>query len=319
VKLISFLLSSTRKVAGPSLTSWELATKANWGVLIESHDEKWVKPCGNRNLPTLLSLIEAGPKTWEELRVSAKRWARKPPRERKLLSKIKLLSPLPRPPSMRDFLAFEEHSSWSWKKRGLELPPEWYEMPVYYKGNHRTLFGHGDTIPWPRFTQKLDYELELAMIVGRAGKNISPKDAHRHIFGFTVMNDWSARDIQAKEMICRLGPAKGKDFATSLGPCIVTTDELNEASGLSMTAKVNGETWSSGNSGTRRWSFEQMIAHVSQDEAIYPGDVYGSGTVGKGCGLELDRWLRPNDHVSLEIEGIGTLENRIENTGKTKI
>ncbi|MGH9897002.1 MAG: fumarylacetoacetate hydrolase family protein, partial [bacterium] len=183
--------------------------------------------------------------------------------------------------------------------------------PVYYKGNHRTIIGPDEDLSWPLNTTKLDYELELACIVGRKGKDVSEQAAQDYIAGYTIMNDFSARDVQFQEMACRLGPAKGKDFATALGPCLLTPDEIPDLGAMTMIARVNGEEWSRGAFGSIHWSFAQMIAHVSRGEAVYPGDVFGSGTVGGGCGLELDRYLQPGDVVELEIQPIGILRNTI--------
>jgi 2-keto-4-pentenoate hydratase/2-oxohepta-3-ene-1,7-dioic acid hydratase in catechol pathway len=223
---------------------------------------------------------------------------------------VRLLAPLPRPASLRDFLAFEAHTRVGFARRGEPIPEAWYRLPVYYKGNPRSIVGPDADVRWPGYTERLDYELELACVIGRRGRDVDAEEAGRLIAGYTVMNDWSARDIQRAEMTVRLGPAKGKDFATSLGPVLVTPEEL-DARDLRMIARVNGEVWSDGNSGTSHWTFPQMIAHVAQDEDVLPGDVLGSGTVGGGCGLELDRWLRPGDVVELEIEGIGILRNRV--------
>jgi 2-keto-4-pentenoate hydratase/2-oxohepta-3-ene-1,7-dioic acid hydratase in catechol pathway len=224
---------------------------------------------------------------------------------------VQIVAPLPNPPSMRDFIAFEEHIAATSKKRGQPIPPEWYKAPVYYKGNHRTIMGPDEDLPWPLDTTKLDYELELACVIGSKGQDIPEHDAHRYIAGYTIMNDFSARDIQFQEMACRLGPAKGKDFATALGPCLVTPDEISDLADVSMIARVNGEEWSRGRFGTIHWSFSQMIAHVSRGEMLYPGDVFGSGTVGGGCGLEMDRYLKPGDVVELEIQPIGVLRTRV--------
>lgn len=227
------------------------------------------------------------------------------------LADVDLLAPLPRPRSFRDFMAFEEHMQAAMKRRGEPVPEAWYQIPVYYKGNPDTFIGPEQDALWPRYSQKLDYELELGCVIGREVLNATPDEAMEAIFGFTVINDWSARDIQRLEMQCRLGPAKGKDFCTAMGPVIVTGDELGPQPDLWMQARVNGEVWSEGRSGTIHWSFAQMIAHVSQDERLYPGDVLGSGTVGGGCGLDLDRWVQPGDVVELEIEKIGVLRNRV--------
>jgi 2-keto-4-pentenoate hydratase/2-oxohepta-3-ene-1,7-dioic acid hydratase in catechol pathway len=225
-------------------------------------------------------------------------------------NEIRLLSPLPRPRSFRDFWSFEEHVRTVWQLRDEQVPRVWYEMPTYYKGNAMSIIGPDEDLIWPSYTEKLDYELEMGIIIGKTGRDVPVENAHGHIFGYTVLNDWSARDVQRKEMACRLGPAKGKDFATSLGPCIVTADEVDPYN-LRMTASVNGEVWSDNNSGTGYWKFDQLIAHVSMGETLYPGELFGSGTVGGGCGLELDRWLEPSDVVELEIEKIGVLRNRV--------
>jgi 2-keto-4-pentenoate hydratase/2-oxohepta-3-ene-1,7-dioic acid hydratase in catechol pathway len=224
---------------------------------------------------------------------------------------IKLLAPLPNPPSLRDFFAFEEHVKKGFEKRGEPMPQEWYEMPVYYKGGHQNMIGPDQPVPWPAFTEKFDYELELAVIIGRKGSNINAKDAGEYIAGYTVMNDFSARDIQRKEMKVRLGPAKGKDWCTAIGPVLVTPDEIEDPYNLRMTARVNGASWSEGSSGTMHWKFEQMIEFLSRDDTIFPGDLIGSGTVGGGCGLELDRWVQPGDVIELEIEKIGVLRNQV--------
>ena len=224
---------------------------------------------------------------------------------------VKLKAPLPRPSSMRDFFAFEQHVKKGFEKRGEPMPQEWYEIPVYYKGAHWSIIGPDEDVQWPSFTEKFDYELELAIIIGREGRNIPESEAGAHIAGYTIMNDFSARDIQRREMKVRLGPAKGKDFATSIGPAIITPDEIGDPYNLLMTARINGELWSQGNSGSMHHTFEKMIAFASMDETLRPGDLIGSGTVGTGCGLELDRWLKPGDVVELEIEKIGRLRNKV--------
>jgi 2-keto-4-pentenoate hydratase/2-oxohepta-3-ene-1,7-dioic acid hydratase in catechol pathway len=227
------------------------------------------------------------------------------------LPDIKVRAPLPHPPSIRDFYAFEQHVKKGFEKRGEPMPKEWYEMPVYYKSAHWSVIGSDEDVIWPSFTEKFDYELELAAVIGRKGKNIKESEARDYIAGFTIMNDYSARDIQRKEMKVRLGPSKGKDFATAFGPVIVTTDEIGNPYDLRMTARVNGELWSEGNSGSIYHSFEKMIAFASLEETLYPGDILGSGTVGTGCGLELDKWVKPGDVIELEIEKIGILKNTV--------
>jgi 2-keto-4-pentenoate hydratase/2-oxohepta-3-ene-1,7-dioic acid hydratase in catechol pathway len=226
-------------------------------------------------------------------------------------SGIRMVAPLPNPGSLRDFIAFEAHIAATSKRRGQPIPPEWYKAPVYYKGNHRTIIGPDENLPWPLETTKLDYELELACVIGRQGKDIPEREATGYIAGYTIMNDFSARDVQFQEMACRLGPSKGKDFATAIGPCLMTPDEIQDLNSLTMIARVNGEIWSQGRFGTIHWSFAQMIAHVSKGETVYPGDLFGSGTVGGGSGLELERYLNPGDVIELEIQPIGILRNRI--------
>ena len=188
---------------------------------------------------------------------------------------------------------------------------EFDHFPVFYFTNHLAVTGPGEIFVMPKALERLDFELEVAIIIGKEGRNIPASKADEYIFGYMIMNDISARDIQRKEMAVRLGPAKGKDFATVIGPTLVTADEVGDVRNLQMAVRVNGDTWSSGNAGSSYWSFDQMIAHVSMDETLYPGDILGSGTVGRGCGLELDRWIQPGDLVELEIEKLGILRNRI--------
>jgi 2-keto-4-pentenoate hydratase/2-oxohepta-3-ene-1,7-dioic acid hydratase in catechol pathway len=226
-------------------------------------------------------------------------------------AEIRLLAPVPNPPSVRDFYAFEAHVKMGFEKRGEPMPKEWYEIPVYYKSATSGIAGTDQDVPWPSFTQKFDYELELAAVIGKRGTNIRAEDARQYIAGFTIMNDFSARDIQRKEMRVRLGPAKGKDWCTAFGPWLVTPDEIGDPYSLEMTARVNGEEWSRGNSGSLYWKFEQMIEFVSRDDTILPGDIIASGTVGTGCGLELGRWVKRGDVIELEIEKIGVLRNRV--------
>jgi len=225
---------------------------------------------------------------------------------------VRLLTPLPVPNLYRDFFAFEQHVATGYAKRNEQIPEAWYKMPVYCKGNHRAFIGPDDSVLWPRYTQKLDYELELACVIGRQGKNISTGEAKQYIAGYTILNDFSARDIQKDEMQCRLGPAKAKDFATAVGPCIVTPDEIGDIRNLKMLARINGQTVTEGNSGTSYWTFEEMIAHAAMDETLYPGDVMGSGTVGNGCALEHGHWLKPGDVIELEVENIGILRNTVQ-------
>lgn len=226
-------------------------------------------------------------------------------------AKVRLRTPIPRPPSVRDFYAFEAHVKKGFEKRGEPMPKEWYEIPVYYRSGNHNIIGTDEDVLWPRFTEKFDYELELAAVIGTRGTNLTAAGAGAYIAGYMVMNDFSARDIQKREMKVRLGPAKGKEWCTALGPVLVTADEVGDPYNLTMTARVNGEEWSRGSSGTIYWKFEQMIEFLTVDDTVFPGDVIGSGTVGTGCGLELDRWVKPGDVMELEIEKIGVLRNRV--------
>lgn len=222
-------------------------------------------------------------------------------------SDVRVLAPVPRPNSIRDFMVFEEHVQ---NSLDGDIPDVWYEIPIYYKGNPDSVYHPGDPVPWPAYTEKLDYELELCAVIGTKGRDIAAADAMDHIAGLTIFNDWSARDIQMREMEGMLGPTKGKDFANSFGPYLVTPDEV-DITNLRVAARVNGETWSEGNIGEMHHSFADIIEYVTQDETLYPGDILGTGTVGFGCGLELDRWLSPGDTVELHAEGIGTLQNQV--------
>ena len=220
------------------------------------------------------------------------------------LGEVELRAPLPRPTSLRDFMLVEEHVQNAFGK----VPQAWYELPVYWKGNPDTVVGPDAVVPWPYYTDKLDFELEVAAVIGRETARVTVEEAASCIAGYTIFNDWSARDIQFREMSVGLGPGLSKDFATSMGPVLVTPDEFDYA-GSRMTARVNGEVWSDGTLGAMRFSFPEVISHLSQEQTLHPGDVLGSGTVGRGCGLELDRWLAPGDVVELEAEGIGVLRN----------
>lgn len=232
-------------------------------------------------------------------------------------SEVRLSSPIDQITTYRDFYAHEKHVAKGFEKRNEPIPEAWYEIPAYYKGPTHGFIGPEEEVIWPGYTDILDYELELGMIVGKEGKNIRPDEALDHIFGFTVLNDISARDIQKKEMAVRLGPAKGKDFCSVIGPVITTIDEFDfKEPDLKMTAKINGELWSEGQSGDSHFSWAQMITHVSQDEWVLPGDLFGSGTVGTGCGLELDKWIQQGDEIELEIESIGKLKNKIGYKGR---
>ena len=233
-----------------------------------------------------------------------------------------LLPPIPNPQSFRDFYAFEQHVRSARKLRGLDMHPDWFKIPIFYFSNPAALFGHKADITYPTGTQELDFELEFATIIANGGKNINANDAKNYIAGYTVCNDWSARDLQREEMAMNLGPAKGKDFATSFGPYMVTPDELvdcwddNGKLHLQMTCHINGRLISNGNTNDLYHPFEKMIERASLNTNLVPGDYLGSGTVGTGCILELrpentNGWIQKGDVITLEVERLGVLENKI--------
>ena len=255
---------------------------------------------------------------------------------------VRLLAPLPRPASLRDCMSFEEHIVQATRRAALKrfapldrlleravgrersiagtLNKTFYRQPVYYKSNSRSVVGPDSEVRIPRYCQVFDYELEWAIVIGKEGADIPAERAAEHIAGYTIFNDFSARDAQLAEMGGRLGPAKGKDFDTgnAMGPYLVTPDELADPYDLTMVARVNGAEWSRGDTKDMRWSFEQLIEHVSQSETLYPGDVLGSGTCGGGCGMEHGAFLKPGDVVELEVEGLGVLRNRVVAPGPSR-
>lgn len=234
------------------------------------------------------------------------------PRSRSLISEIDYLPPL-EPLTLRDFMAFEDHAKAGAARRGESLADVWYERPIYYKGNPLTVIGHNDSLVRPPFTKALDFELEVACVLGRPLLDATPEQAEEAIFGFTIMCDWSARDVQKIEMAARLGPAKSKDFATSLGPALITADEVGSHPALGMAARLNGETLVEADLSDAHWSFPEILSFVSQGEQLHPAEVFGSGTPLGGCLLDHggERWLEPGDIVELEVDGIGTLSNTV--------
>lgn len=241
-----------------------------------------------------------------------------------LLDDVRLLAPVPEPGAVRDFYAFEAHVSTAHAARGKTVDPVWYEQPVFYFTNPHSILGPDTEVVHPG-CEALDYELEVAAIVGRDLFNATPDEALAAIAGYTIMNDWSARDLQRREMRAGLGPAKGKDFATSIGPWMVTAGELpNATSGrpeATMIARVNGVEYSRGQLQDIHWSFGDLLSHASRNARVRRGDIIGSGTVGTGCILELSAvhssekfpWLKSGDTVELEVENIGVLSNKISN------
>ncbi len=232
-----------------------------------------------------------------------------------------ILIPVPRVNQIRDFYAFEDHVRRARERRGLEMVPEWYEIPAFYYSGTANLYGSNDGIPYPSYTSELDYELEVGAVIGKEGRNIPRGEARDYIFGLMLVNDWSARDLQRKEMKIGLGPAKSKDFATSFGPYITTMDEfadLTNSEGkidLSLSASVNGNTYSNGNLKSIHWDFEDMISWASQDTTLRPGDIIMSGTVGTGCILEIGPedhgWIKKGDIVRFHSDMLGETSNKI--------
>ena len=225
------------------------------------------------------------------------------------LGQVELIAPVPDPPSVRDFFAFEGHVATGWRLRGAEIPPAWYAAPTFYFSNPASIHGPGEPVRRPEATRMLDFELEIAALIGAGGE----------IAGFTLLNDWSARDIQREEMTVGLGPAKGKDFAISLGPWLVTPDELPYEDGrlrLEATASVNGRELTRTDAAEQHFSWPDLVAHAARGTRLRPGDVLGSGTLNRGCLLELgplegDRWLEAGDLVALGADGLGVLETPI--------
>jgi 2-keto-4-pentenoate hydratase/2-oxohepta-3-ene-1,7-dioic acid hydratase in catechol pathway len=265
---------------------------------------------------SVLSIVEGGPNALDRAAETLKR----PAREAVFaLTDVTLLAPIPQPPQMRDFLCFEKHLKQGFeaiaKMRGIEarIPTVWYERPIFYHPNRLNVCGTGADVPWPAYSEEMDFELEFGCYIGKPGKDIPRERAREHIFGYTVFNDFSARDEQTREMMGQLGPGKGKDFdnANAMGPCLVTADEIRDVYDLQMIVRVNGEERGRGSTREMHWRFEDCIAHVSRSETLHPGEFFASGTVGNGCGLEHMRFLEPGDTVELEVEGIGILRNRI--------
>ncbi len=283
-------------------------------------------------LASVLAIVEGGERALDR----ARELAAAPP-ESALVARTaaKLHAPIPEPPQMRDFLCFEKHLVQAFRaarqlrasrapdpqaalaemeaKGILAIPETWYERPIYYHPSRFSVCGTDDEVPWPSYSSALDYECEFGCYIGRPGKDIPAERAREHIFGYTIFNDFSARDEQTLEMPGQLGPGKGKDFdnANAMGPCLVTADEIPDPYALTMQVRVNGEPRGHGSSRDMRWRFEDCIAHVSRSETLHPGEFLGSGTVGDGCGLEQLRFLAPGDVVELEVERIGVLRNRV--------
>jgi 2-keto-4-pentenoate hydratase/2-oxohepta-3-ene-1,7-dioic acid hydratase in catechol pathway len=268
----------------------------------------------------MLALLQGGPEG-----MAAARAAAGEARSTVAVEDVRLLPPLLRPNSLRLFSLGEEHllnaiaQIASGAVPGVEemalpkLPQEWYEIPAYYKGNPDEIYGPDATVPWPAYTDKLDFELEIAAVIGTEGRRIPVEEASAYIAGYTILNDWSARDLQQREMRVNLGPGICKDFANGLGPCIATPEEFDRDT-ATLEVRVDGETWATSHL-EMQFSFEEVIAWVSQEQTLNPGDILSSGTVARGAGVELDRWVSEGAAVELEAEGIGILTNIVGRKG----
>ncbi|SMH56213.1 fumarylacetoacetate hydrolase family protein [Mesorhizobium australicum] len=322
------------------LVTYQKKGKPRAGALVDG-DRKIVdladahKEAFGKSYPAFASiqaLIEAGEEGLDLAKKTVKKAAKGDAVSRK---DVRLLAPVPVPIQMRDCLCFETHLKQSFnavrriranatpdpeaamkefeEKGVFAIPKTFYEQPIYYKANRFSVIGTDQDVLWPSYSTLMDFELEFGFYVGTKGVDIPKDKAREHIYGYTIFNDFSARDAQTQEMGGQLGPAKGKDFdyGNAMGPCLVTADELKDPYNLTMICRVNGEEWGRGSTSTMHWKFEDLIAHVSRSETIYPGEFFGSGTVGNGCGLEHMKFLKHGDAVELEVEGIGILRNRV--------
>lgn len=302
-------------------------TTARAGVLQGDRVLDAARLDGQETPTSVLDVLRSGAGALQRLRSASQRFAEEHlatvhvPREVAVPAwEAVLLAPVAEPPSIRDFYAFEQHVASGYRSRGRDVPPTWYELPVFFFCHTGNLFGPDAAVPVPTETRELDFELELAAVIGTGGRDIPAEQAWEHVAGFTIMNDWSARDVQRKEMSLGLGPAKGKDFAMSFGPALVTLDEVadridGESIALDMVARVNGEEAGRDTSASMHWTFPRLIAAASRGVDLRPGDIIGSGTCGGGCILEIGSdsvpWLQPGDEVELEIERLGRLRNVI--------
>jgi 2-keto-4-pentenoate hydratase/2-oxohepta-3-ene-1,7-dioic acid hydratase in catechol pathway len=283
----------------------------------------------NPAFASMLSLIEAGPSALAEAKKLASEWKSSAAQP---LEGTKLLAPIPVPPQMRDASVYATHVKnaprgmqryLARKSQGEEaaakiqaepdVPPVYRQLPVYYITNRFSVVGPETTVTWPRYSELMDFELEFGVYIGKRGKNISAASAKDHIFGYTIFNDFSARDQQVIEMQGRLGPTKGKSFdmGNSMGPWIVTPDELGDPEKMNVEVRVNGEVWARNTTADMLHTFEKMLEHISKDETLHPGEFIGSGTVGNCCGLEQDRFLKDGDTIELYVDKIGVLRNKV--------
>lgn len=326
MRLLTFLDSKKQEKIGILGKKGVIDAKAAWKWLQETSSDPTVDP----NFQNMVEVIRDQDSILPVFRniLKADHENRLPASSILNETQIKILSPIPRPLSMRDGYAFRQHVESARKGRGLPMIPEFDLFPVFYFTNHLAVTGPGEIRVQKLARERLDFELEAAVVIGRECRNVSASSADEVIFGYLIMNDWSARALQTEEMKMNLGPAKGKDFATSLGPYLVTRDELEshairgthgERHNLRMQAFLNGRQLSDGNLRDMNWTFGQIIERASYGVTLQPGEVIGSGTVGTGCLMELNGskitdnlWLKPGDEVVLEIENLGRLVNQIK-------
>ena len=321
MRLITFVHNGTQKIGG-----WIDEDRKIVDLAQAAGD-------GDPAFASMLALIEAGPAAWDRARVLIDR-----PANAALIatSEVKLLAPLPRPAQLRDCLTFPGHLEGAARTQAermikaspdpdkmraeieasgrMGVPKSFYDFPLYYISNRMAVVGPDVDVEWPAYSQTIDYEMEWAAVIGTEARNATPETARRHIFGYTVFNDWSARDEQMRAMqagALNLGPAGGKDFCNGIGPCIVTADEISDPYDLFMRVRINGADVSEGSSSGMHFKFEDLIAFLSRGTTLYPGELLGSGTVGGGCSFETGQTIRPGDVIELEVEKIGTLRNRV--------
>jgi 2-keto-4-pentenoate hydratase/2-oxohepta-3-ene-1,7-dioic acid hydratase in catechol pathway len=296
---------------------------------VESKDiEQSILTAAKMIPPDMLAFLEKGESAWSEVKklyeyIRKNELSTGQQNERivfDLMGEAKLHAPLPRPPSIRDFMCFRSHMENAYRRLGLSIPEVWFEMPAYFRANPYDVIGPYDEIRWPSLTEKLDFEFEFAAYIGKKARDIDKKDASEYIAGYSLFNDVSARDRQRFQMQVSLGPGKGKDFDTSkvLGPYLVTPDEV-DFDHVECFVRFNDEEVSRGRASDMQFSWEEMIEYISQDETIYPGEVLGSGTIGNGSSLELDKWLKPGDELEFEATGFGKLRNKISDRQKRKL
>jgi len=315
------------------IISYRLTNASSYGVLV--NNELYSLPENQSGLPATMNAFLALEESGMEMARQTAQQIEAGALVANPVSNYEILAPVPHPTSCRDGYAFRQHVEAARKNRGVEMIPEFDQYPIFYFTNHQAVEGPGPVYCMPDHFEQLDFELEIAIVIGKKGRNIKASEADAYIAGFTIMNDMSARKLQMEEMLLNLGPAKGKDFSTVIGPWLVTPDELAQKVAptkaghvglnynLEMKCYVNDILVSSGNVKDMDWTFAEIIERCSYGVTLYPGDVIGSGTVGTGCFLELNgtgkrldpnfkpQWLQNGDKVTMSIDNLGILENQI--------